>query len=409
MVLQSTYPTDIRVQKEANSLLDAGHDVTLLCRSVSSQGGEETRPAREDIDGVTVHRINDRAPLRRLIWQQLNFDLRFRKPVWEHALESIVSTEEIDVVHVHDLPAVKSTLVVAKKHDIPVIADFHEVYPAAMEQWRKGWSWKRKLMGNVLLKPLSRFKRLERQCVNEVDHIITISDEAKTYYLSDYDLTADDVTVVSNMVELENFDTESAETVLTEYQDDFLITYVGRFGPHRGLEVAIQSLPEILASIPNARLVLVGKAGTEAYDQKLRQMASELDVLDNITFTGWVDFEVVPAYMAASDVSFVLHTQSAHTDVAVPHKLSQYMAAGNPVIVTNRPPLKRIVTDASCGISIQYNSNEFANAIVEIASNYTLHEKASKNSKKYAIEKYNWSNEVHNLEQVIERTTSSVS
>jgi len=397
MVLQSNYPPDIRVKKEADSLLNAGHDVTLLCRSVSSLGSEEEDPSKQVVDGVRVYRINDWAPYSKLIWQQLNFDIRFRKPIWENAIESIVANEEIDVFHVHDLPAVKSTLAVAEKYNIPVIADFHEIYPAAMKEWRKAWGWEKKLFNNIISKPIRRYESLEHYCINQVNHIITISDEAKQYYISKYGLAANDVTVVSNMVDLDSFDIVEHEGGLKKYEDDFVVTYVGTYGPHRGLEIAIQALPEIMESVPNVRLVIVGKAGVEQYDRKLRQMASDLKVMDRITFTGWVDICEVPSYMTASDVALVLHNQSDHTDVAVPHKLSQYMATGIPVIVTNRPSLEKIISDASCGLVISYDASEFSDAIIKLASDEQKKRRFGENARQAAIQKYNWSNQANNL------------
>jgi glycosyltransferase involved in cell wall biosynthesis len=399
MVLQGTYPTDIRVEKEANALLDAGHEVSLLCRSVSSPTDTGAKP-KEVVEGITVHRINDWSPFPQLLWQQINFDLRFRKPIWENALESIVTTERIDAIHVHDLPPVKSALVVGEKHDIPVIADFHEMYPAAMKHWRSSWSLERKIKQNTVLKPIWRFERLQKQCIEKLDHIITISEEAEQHYISNYDVNPSDITVVGNMVDLDSFEIESTKPVLSEFKEDFLITYVGGFGPHRGIEVAIQSLPKILESVPNARVVLVGKGTDSEYNRKLKNIAEEQGVSDRVTFTGWVDFADVPSYMKASDVCFVLHTQSDHTDVAVPHKLSQYMATGNPLVVTERPPLKRIVSDASCGIVIPYTTAAFADAIIELANDDDKRERFGRNARDAAIDRYNWSTQIDFLTDI---------
>jgi len=49
----------------------------------------------------------------------------------EESIDRYVLDNGLDVLHVHDLPAVASALSVARRRGIPVVYDMHENYPAA--------------------------------------------------------------------------------------------------------------------------------------------------------------------------------------------------------------------------------------------------------------------------------------
>ena len=51
MVLESPFPPDIRVQKEAVGLIAAGHEVILICKPGKNAPSAETR------DGIEIVRI----------------------------------------------------------------------------------------------------------------------------------------------------------------------------------------------------------------------------------------------------------------------------------------------------------------------------------------------------------------
>jgi glycosyltransferase involved in cell wall biosynthesis len=187
---------------------------------------------------------------------------------------------------------------------------------------------------------------LERDGVQRADRTLTITEEGRDHYLDDCGADPDRVRVVSNTVDLETF--EAADPI-AGYEDEYVVAYVGSFGPHRGLETAIEAFPAVVENVPNPRLLLVGSAGEDAYDQRLRDLAVDSGVEERIEFTGWIDFEDVPAYIAAIDACFILHNDNPHTATTVPHKLFQHMALRRPVVVTGVGPLGRIVREYDAG------------------------------------------------------------
>jgi hypothetical protein len=127
MLLGSVYPPDIRVEKEVRALVDADHKVFVL--SYATAG----KPERETIDGADVIRrpidetttgVGGWAPGLRYLVTDVHEG-------WARATSEVVEAEDIDVLHVHDLPPVKTAIQVGEKYDVPVVADLHENWPEA--------------------------------------------------------------------------------------------------------------------------------------------------------------------------------------------------------------------------------------------------------------------------------------
>ncbi|WP_332897457.1 glycosyltransferase family 4 protein [Haladaptatus sp. CMSO5] len=402
MVLAQTYPPDVRIEKEVASLTEAGHTVTLLCR------GESGAPTREHADGMDIVRIEEgslTAKTRRLTSAAVNLFANVH-PLWVRELDALVAETDADAIHVHDLPLVREGVIVGNRAGIPVVADLHENYPEALRLWREPHSVKTVLDDpefavHWALKPVSRYKRIERRCVKAVDHVVTVTEEAATHYHHDCALSPFRSTVVSNTVNLDWFTGD--ETPVPGYEDEFVISYVGTFGVHRGLTTAVKALETIVTNVPNARLLLVG-AGAEPYENELRELAARHGVTDRVTFTGWVDFADFPAYMAASDVCLVPHASTPHTNTTIPHKLFQYMAMAKPVIVTDLPPLARVVKDADAGRVVEAgDATALAEAACALAAAPDEATRLGKNGRDAVEHRYNWEREGEKLVAMYER------
>ncbi len=392
MVLGSFFPPDIRVEKEARALISAGHRIFLLSL------GKKSMPAVEDIKGINVIRVFPTESflnrMRRFLWFNIFFDDSF----WKRSLEGVIKQYKIEIVHVHDLPMVKTATTVAKKFDIPIIADLHENYPEGMRAWRKvKMSWKSKIFN--LISPVWRWKRLERSVLQHVDRIIAVVEESKEHYINDCGVPPEKITVVMNAEDLEDFgNLEIDESLVRKYKTNFVISYIGGFGPHRGMDTAIKAMPDVVEEIPDARLLLVGGKGSEEYEEELKKLCKELKVENNVEFTGWVDFRLVPSFTALSDVCLVPHHASGHTNTTIPHKLFQYMAMRKPVIVTDCKPLKRIVEECDCGIVVPSGDyNKMAGAVIRLYKNKEYARKLGENGRRAVEEKYNWENEAKKL------------
>ena len=146
---------------------------------------------------------------------------------------------------------------------------------------------------------------------------------------------------------------------------DKVILYMGTFFYFSGLDEVILSLSKHVKKNPDIKLVLVGGGVQEA---ELRKQATELQVQDNVIFTGFVDYAVLPKYLKLADVAINPMIPLKVSDVALPHKVLQYLACGVPTVSTRLKGLDRSLANKKAIRFVEKPSQVFGKALDIISS-----------------------------------------
>ena len=337
MILDAPYPEDGRVTKEAIALQAAGHEVFLLC---VRRPGE---PRRETVLGIRVVRLRRGLSLfAKTAWDSLAA-LLWRHPVFARSLSGFVRDHGLECLHVHDLPLAGTVARGAARAGVPWVLDLHENFPAGLQIWnvhKTRWIVRLK---NALLMSYGRWLRYEGRMVARATAVIAVVEEMRRRLVEVHGVPAEKVAIVTNSEWRDFFERfETVEAVRAAYPGDFLVLYLGYYGPHRGVDTVIRAMPSVLRAVPRARFVVVGR-GT--FRDNLERLALELGVEDAVEFRGLVPYAEVGSWMRRADVNVVPHLRNEHTDHTVPHKLFQSMLSGRPTIVSSAPPLARIAAE----------------------------------------------------------------
>jgi len=138
----------------------------------------------------------------------------------------------------------------------------------------------------------------------------------------------------------------------------------GRIGPGHALEATVHSLP--LWASRKWGLVLVGMAEPE-YVDRLARLAHELGVGEQLTILPPVSYDEVLQLTPGADAGHALyepiHINNVYITTAS-NKIMEYMAAGLPVLVSDRPGLGAFVNKYACGLTADENSPESIAAAV---------------------------------------------
>lgn len=78
-----------------------------------------------------------------------------------------------------------------------------------------------------------------------------------------------------------------------------VVVCVSRLVPRKGQDALIRALPDIRRRVPDAALLLVGGG---PYRKDLEKLARQTGVVDDVFFTGAVEWSQLPAHYAAGDV-----------------------------------------------------------------------------------------------------------
>ncbi len=386
MVLSdNSFPPDIRVEKEAGSLIRDGHKLYLIAKNSGNQ-----KP-RERVNGINIIRV--KAPFQNVtILEYLFYFLVFRYMLVLTIVRQAKS-HKIQALHVHDLPFAMAALMASKLVNVPVIFDMHEYYTEMIESVFK--------VQNRRVTLLQKLLGIEEKLVfKNVNKIIVVIEEQIPRILS-LGISKDKIETISNTVDidkLKKLDLEPQDR--KEPGNGFVISYIGGFSGHRGLDTLIKALPIILKKAPEVKLLLVGD---DPYRKKLKNLAMKLGVADKVLFTGWVPFPKAMSYIARSDMCAVPHLSTPQTEAAGPHKLFQYMYFSKPLLVSDVASLKRIVTKTKCGVVFKAGDHQ------DLASKFINSFKKPDelkimgiNGYKSVLKKYNWSHDAKKLKKLYE-------
>jgi len=396
MILHSTagYPDDIRVTKEAASLVEAGFEVHLLCQSQPAQPPYEKLPSE-----VHVHReeITSRIPESTGTRQRIrsfsrNLTIDRPRSEWRDAIRRFVQEARINILHCHDLPALPVACEVARNCSVPIVADLHENWPGfTITDLHQLPAWKRLLRRRLY----HQWKRLEQKFLPQCDRVVVVVEEAAQRIRTSCSVTPESLVVVSN--------TEDASTLASRdepfvdcFPGRWTATYLGGIGPHRGIDTSICAAAIAGRKIPDFQLAVVGPS--ELQVPRLERLIHEAGASGYVTVIQKVPSVQVPSYIRSSDVCLVPHNDTEHTNTTVPHKLFQYMLLERPVLVSDCPPLERIVRAADCGEVFRRNDAEhMAEQLVRMHSDPQQLEAWAAQGTRSASTDFSWSKDATRL------------
>lgn len=392
MVLAGEFPPDIRVENEISSLQKAGHEIHLACQTRTG------RKEHEKTDGLTIHR----KPIPTFIYKSsvgaLRFPFYFR--FWRKFLNHLISKFKFDAIHIHDLPLASVGSEMAIKAGASFILDLHEHWPSLLEVSTHTKSF----LGRILSKH-DQWMRYELKMCNLANHIIVISEEFKNRLVG-FGVPEEKIHVVSNTL---NLDVVSNINHLPK-SDHFELFYGGGINRHRGLEIVIDAIPEIIKTIPNFRFKVVGDGN---YLGELKRQIEQKGISQHVVFTGYLPFAKLMEQLSSSSVSIIPFMKTDHSEIAVPHKIFQYIYMEVPVLASNCSTITRIINETQAGLVYEWNSKtDFVNKILELYNNYTLWSSKMNKAKELVLKKYTWQvdsrilSEIYNTTLQIGKTNS---
>jgi len=201
--------------------------------------------------------------------------------------------------------------------------------------------------------PLSRSIG-EENVVKAAAAIIANTDSEAASLVSLYGACPDRVFVATPGVNLSEFKVAGGKSVAREKlgidQSKIVLTFVGRIQPHKGPDIFIRSVAEVLTHSPGLRskihaLIIGGVSGSESGElDRLRNLAKWLGISDVVRFLPPVTRSELPDWYRASDLVCVPSYSESFGLVAL-----EAQACGTPVVATAVGGLRAAVSDGFSG------------------------------------------------------------
>jgi glycogen synthase len=220
----------------------------------------------------------------------------------------------------------------------------------------------------------------------EAARVIAVSRWMKSEVIAQFRAPPEKVVEIPNAVDASKFegpvDAEATRTKWNVRPGERLVTAVGRLTAQKGFDDLIRAYPEILKSVPQSRLLIMG----EGYMRReLQDLAEEEKVDGRTTLAGFVsDAELVEA-IRSSDLVVVPSRFEPFGIVAL-----EAMAAGVPVVVSGVGGLAEIVEDDVDGLEVEPNNPaSIAGAAVRLLSDRALAARLAARARE-KVKAYNW-------------------
>jgi glycosyltransferase involved in cell wall biosynthesis len=313
VVAHSYFPSDPRIRKEVDSLLEAGKTVDVVClRGPGQAARERTGPLRVRRLPVARHRG---AGLLTYLLEYATFLVMAKVYVGLAWLRG-----RHRVVQVHTLPdPLVFAAAVPRLLGARVVLDMHELAPEFFQsryRLRKGH-------------PALRLLELaERASCAFAHHVITVS-EPVAEVLASRSMPRHRITVVMNTAPTS---APGGGGGTRRPDGPFTLIYAGLLSDLYDMETALRALAALRqAGHRDIRLRLVGDGPALP---RLREMAAALELGDAVAFEGRVAPERVKPMLEAADAGLVPLAPLPYMEYALPTKLFESLAAGHPVITT---------------------------------------------------------------------------
>jgi glycosyltransferase involved in cell wall biosynthesis len=348
LVENSTYPSDVRVRREAQSLVGAGYRVTVISPAGSGQ------PAYEWLDGVYVYRFPPPPEANSVLGYLWEYGYAMVMMFWLSL--RVLAREGFDVIHVANPP---DTLVliaaVYKLLGKRFIFDHHDLAPE-MYVARFGGR------GNPLLTRALLW--LERLSCQLADCVIVTNESYRQIDARRNKVPSHKIAVVRNGPDQKQLQPLPPDQELRGLNRT-VIGYVGVTGFQDGVDCLLRALGHLVYDVGRTDFVCVIVGKGDALEM-LKKLAAELAIEPYVQFRGWVsDPQQVTRYLCSVDICVAPEPSNPYNDHSTVVKMGEYMAAGRPIVAFDLPEHRYTAQDAA--LYVQPNDElAFARALAEL-------------------------------------------
>jgi glycosyltransferase involved in cell wall biosynthesis len=361
-ILTSVHPCfDVRIfQKQAISLARAGYQVTL----VAVADFEEKVVDQVRILGLPQSRSRGLRPLN-----------------WYRTLK-IALREQADVYHFHDPELLFVGSMIRALTRRPVIYDVHENYP--QDILTKEW------IPHALRKAFSKLFRLfEDNMAKRMDAVVVVNE-----HLAERFRGKSRVVTISNYSRIDRFAQRQSHTEEKSRRLRPYFVYAGRISDDRGIYECLEAVRSLENDVD---LVCAGRIG-HVSNEEFKSLLDGAQSSAPFQYLGLLPYEDMPELLRGARGGLLCLRATPNNVLGTPNKLFEYMSAGIPVIASDFPFVRQVVSDADCGLLVQPDDIE---QIALAMSHLLRHEqdatRMGRNGLRAASERYNWQMEEKKL------------
>ncbi|HEV8636013.1 MAG TPA: glycosyltransferase family 4 protein [Chloroflexota bacterium] len=340
-IVRHNYYPDTHVRRDAEALVQAGYDVSVVALRRPNQ------PARETLNGVDVHRMP--------VGHRRGSALRY---AWEYAAFAILAFLQVTLLHlrkrfriveVDNMPdPLVFTALVPKLTGARVLFYIFDNMPELLMVTRR-FSERHPAVRLLAF--------LERISAAFADRVVVTQETARRV-LQARGVPADKLVVVLNCPDEGVFVPEPPRRKERRDGAFELVTH-GAILERYGVQVLIEALPAIAARVPEARLQVFGEG---EHRRELEALAERKGVAHLVRFRGLVPIDELIANLRRADAGYA----GMLCDNMLSNKLVEYVALGVPAVVARWSTFEHYFSDDAVAYFRPGEADDLARAIVAV-------------------------------------------
>jgi len=215
-----------------------------------------------------------------------------------------------------------------------------------------------------------------------------------------------DIVLVPNGVDLDIFksnlsleDKQALKKELNIADDEIVLISNSRLAMKNGLGDLIKAMNFLLyKSGLKVKLLILGQGPDE---RKLKNLAINVRVAEQVLFLGYVDYQELPQYLELADI-FIRPSISE----GLGNAFLEAMVVGTPIIGTEVGGIPDFLTDQETGLFCKvHDPSSIAQAVEKYIADRDLYNRIKDNGQKLVQEKYSWETIARKMKLVFDKMT----
>ncbi|MBI5787447.1 MAG: glycosyltransferase family 4 protein [Candidatus Schekmanbacteria bacterium] len=292
-------------------------------------------------------------------------------------LFELLRHKKIDIIFVRHIKIANILLKMQKLINLPIVFETHEIFGLTSVIKKE--------------KRLNKLQRIEEYIYKHASALISISSGLKKGIEEKFGVQ--NIHVIPDAAKIEVIPGSSAR----ENRPGKTICYVGQLYSNRGVDVLIEALTFL---DKQTMLYIIG--GSPSCIGKYKISVQNLGIEKQVKFCGWVPHCEVSNLMSVADVAIIPYTNNLITSqYTSPLKAFEYMAAKVPIVASDLPSLREILTHKVNAILVPpENPAALASGIRELLSDQNLRNRLSRQAFS-DVQQYTWDERAKNITRVL--------
>ena len=215
--------------------------------------------------------------------------------------------------------------------------------------------------------------------IRKLTGLFVISNGLRNYYLS-HGVDHSRICKVNMFVDTNRFN-------IPKVQSERYIAYCGTMSISKdGVDVLINAFYRFHKTYPDYKLILIGPYMNQKTKEVIEKLTDSPQIKDSVVLTGKVSPSQMPSLLMNASILALSRPDNIQNRNGFPTKLGEYLATGNPVVVTSIGEIPDYLKEGkNAYLAVPGDDISFANALLRIAKDYDAAKIVGKKGRELAL------------------------